>query len=246
MLNVNRERCRVRVSRFGANPDPRTLNPTSNPRTPEPRTPYLAGTAAEVTDGSAAAGVQIRDPAAVEGPRLLRHRHPDARPLHRRQRRHLRGRQLGAAAAAAGAARRAARPHVQRLSGRRPGGRGRVDRRSRLLRPSARDGRLPGTGALQHARRHARRPGRAAAHRRHDGHAVAAAAAAGPADPRPHLHRGRRGDRQDAQGGPDLRVVAAVVRRTRGRASARTSGSTASRTPSSACCRRASASSSPT
>ena len=91
---------------------------------------------------------------------------------------------------------------------------GRLDRRARLLRSAARDRRLPGTGALQHARRHARRqqgePQRIIAM---IAHAVAPAPAAGAAGPRPHLHRRRRRDRQDAQGGPDLRVVAAVVRR---------------------------------
>ena len=45
------------------------------------------------------------------------------------------------------------------------------------------------------------------------GNAVAAAAAAGAAGARADLHRRGRRDRQDAQGGPDLRVVAAVVRR---------------------------------
>ena len=90
---------------------------------------------------------------------------------------------------------------------------GGLDRRPRLLRPAARDRRLPGTGALQHARRDARRQRRAAAHHVDAGDALAAAAAPGAAGPRPHLHRGRGRSRQDEQGGPDLRVVAAVVRR---------------------------------
>ena len=67
------------------------------------------------------------------------HGRADARHLHRRQRRHLRHRQFGPAAAAAGAARRAARAHVQRLSGRRTRRAAGVDRRGRLLRPPARD-----------------------------------------------------------------------------------------------------------
>ena len=129
-------------------------------------------------------------------------------------------------------------PHVQRLPGRRARRRRGVDRRARLLRPAARDRRLPGAGAVQHARHDAQRQRRSAAHPLDDRHAVAAAAAAGAADPRPFLHRGRRGSSaRPHKVDPHVRLVAAVVRRPGSAPSAAICGSTASPSPWSASCR---------
>ena len=163
-------------------------------------------------DGTTPSRRQVRHPAAVEGPRVRRTAMLTLGGLHRRQRRDLRGRQLGAAAAAAGARTPSSSSTCTTpIPG--PG----VEGAARTACPTTTIG-CSETDVFQEQALYNTRGvtlggnGDRARHRMVATPSLLRLLQVQPVRGR-DLHRGRGGNRQDEQGDPDLRVVAAVVRR---------------------------------